>query len=96
MTDQAPVDYEVHQETIQTTNNAIVWSKDQCSFCDQAKQLLKLKGYEYEERNISSGNWSKEQLFELVPNARAVPQIFIDGNYIGGFTELRQYLQEAV
>ena len=96
MTDQVPVDYEVHQENIQTTNMAIVWSKDQCTFCDQAKQLLKLKGYEYEERNISSGNWSKEQLFELVPNARAVPQIFIDGNYIGGFTELRQYLQEAV
>ena len=96
MTDQVPVDYEVHQENSQTTNMAIVWSKDQCTFCDQAKQLLKLKGYEYEERNISSGKWSKEQLFELVPNARAVPQIFIDGNYIGGFTELRQYLQEAV
>ena len=96
MTDQVPVDYEVQQENIQTTNMAIVWSKDQCTFCDQAKQLLKLKGYEYEERNLSSGKWSKEQLFELVPNARAVPQIFIDGNYIGGFTELRQYLQEAV
>ena len=96
MTTQVPVDYEVQQENIQTTNMAIVWSKDQCTFCDQAKQLLKLKGYEYEERNISSGKWSKEQLFELVPNARAVPQIFIDGNYIGGFTELRQYLQEAV
>ena len=71
---------------------AIVWSKDQCPFCDQAKNLLKLKGIEYEERNINR-DWTREQLLEAVPGARTVPQIFLDGKLVGGFTDLRQHLQ---
>ena len=93
---EAPLDYIIETTEPSLSKVAIVWSKDQCSFCEQAKSLLTLKGYDYEERNITSGKWTREQLFEVVPNARSVPQIFIDGNYVGGFTELRQYLQEAV
>ena len=71
---------------------AIVWSKYHCPFCDQAKALLKLKGIEIEERKIGDG-YSKEDLLEAVPNARTVPQIFLNEEYIGGFTELKQRLQ---
>ena len=71
---------------------AIVWSKNACPFCDQAKNLLKLKGIEYEERNIST-DWTREQLLEAVPDARTVPQIFLDQQLIDGFTELRKHLQ---
>ncbi len=71
---------------------AIVWSKDPCPYCEQAKNLLTLKGIEYEERNITHGTWTREQLMEAVPNARTVPQIFLDGQLIGGFNELRAHL----
>ena len=71
---------------------AVVWSKNACPFCDQAKALLKMKGIEFEERNVSK-DWTKEQLLEAVPTARTLPQIFLDDNYIGGFTELRKHLQ---
>jgi glutaredoxin len=71
---------------------AIVWSKDQCPYCVQAKNLLTSQGIDYEERNINEG-YTKEQLLEAVPNARTLPQIFIDDKLIGGFTELRQHLQ---
>jgi glutaredoxin 3 len=71
---------------------AVVWSKDACPFCVQAKALLESKGIEYEERNIMQGTWSKEQLLEAVPTARTLPQIFLDGELIGGFTELRKHL----
>lgn len=71
---------------------AIVWSKYQCPYCDQAKALLKQKGIEFEERKIGDG-WTKEDLLEAVPTARTVPQIFLDGNLVGGFTELKQHLQ---
>jgi glutaredoxin len=71
---------------------AIVWSKDACPFCVQAKALLNSKGIELEERNIMHGTWTKEQLLEAVPDARTLPQIFLDDNYIGGFTELRKHL----
>lgn len=71
---------------------AVVWSKDACPFCDQAKNLLKSKGIEFEERNVSK-DWTKEQLLEAVPNARTLPQIFLDNTHVGGFTELRKHLQ---
>lgn len=70
---------------------AVIWSKYHCSFCDQAKQLLKMKGIEFEERKIGDG-WTKEELLEAVPTARTVPQIFLDEEYVGGFTELKQKL----
>jgi glutaredoxin len=71
---------------------AIVWSKDACPFCVQAKALLELRGIEYEERNVSK-NWTREQLLEAVPNARTLPQIFLDEVHIGGFTDLRSHLR---
>ena len=71
---------------------AVVWSKDSCPFCLQAKALLESNGIEFEERNVSK-DWTKDQLLAAVPNARTLPQIFLDDNYIGGFTELRRHLQ---
>lgn len=73
---------------------AVIWSKEACPFCDQAKALLALKGITYEERNIQQ-NWTREQLLEAVPTARTVPQIFIDERHIGGFNELKKYFDEA-
>jgi glutaredoxin len=71
---------------------AVVWSKLCCPFCDQAKALLEKKGIEYEERKIGNG-YTREDLLEAVPDARTVPQIFLDGELIGGFTELRKHLK---
>ena len=73
---------------------AIVCSKYNCPYCDQAKALLAQRGIAYEERKIGDG-YTKEELLEAVPNARTVPQIFINNQLIGGFTELRQHLEET-
>lgn len=73
---------------------AIVWSKDRCPYCDQAKALLTARGIEFEERNVSR-DWTREQLLEAVPTARTVPQIFLDEQLVGGFNELRQKLTES-
>ena len=74
---------------------AIVWSKYHCPYCDQAKALLSSKGIEFEEKKIGDG-YTKEELLEAVPNARTVPQIFLDGELVGGFTELKQKLTESI
>jgi glutaredoxin 3 len=71
---------------------AIVWSKYHCPYCDQAKALLTQKGIEFEERKVGDG-YTREDLLEAVPDARTVPQIFLDGNLIGGFIELKKHLQ---
>jgi glutaredoxin len=72
---------------------AIVWSKDSCPYCDQAKALLKSRNIEFEERNVSQ-DWTREQLLEAVPTARTLPQIFLNEELVGGFTELRKKLTE--
>jgi glutaredoxin len=73
---------------------AILWSKYNCPYCDQAKALLKQKGYQITENKIGDG-YTKEELLEAVPTARTVPQIFISGELIGGFTELKKHLEKV-
>ena len=73
---------------------AIVWSKDNCTFCDQAKALLEQRNIAYEEKKIGYG-YTREDLLEAVPTARTVPQIFVNNNHVGGFTELRRYIEET-
>ena len=75
-------------------NPVIIWSKYNCPYCDQAKALLKDRRIPFEERKIGDG-YTKEELLEAVPNARTVPQIIINGVSIGGFTELRKYIDET-
>ena len=70
-----------------------IWSKDMCPYCDRAKALLKQKNIEFEERKIGNG-WSKEQLLESVPSARTVPQIFLDGQHVGGYDDLVKHFKE--
>ena len=72
---------------------AIVWSKTPCPHCEHAKKLLDSKGIEYEVRDITEGTWTKEQLLEAVPNARSVPQVFLDDELVGGYTELVAHLK---
>jgi glutaredoxin 3 len=73
---------------------AVVWSKYHCPQCDQAKALLSQKGIPFEERKIGDG-YTREELLEAVPTARAVPQIFIDNEYVGSLTELKKRLENV-
>jgi len=69
---------------------AIVWSKYHCPYCEKAKALLQLNDIEYEERKIGDG-WTKEELLEVVPLAKSLPQIFLNEKLIGGYNELEEY-----
>ena len=65
-----------------------VYSKNNCPFCVQAKNLLKLKGFEYEEIKIDEVPEARE--FVLAEGHRTVPQIYQDGKLLveGGFQGL--------
>jgi glutaredoxin len=63
-----------------------VYSKNECSFCDRAKQLLESRGVEYKEINVSEHPEAREYLLEQ--GLRSVPQIYrgttlIPGGYQG-------------
>ena len=66
---------------------AVVWSSVGCVWCDKAKALLESKQIEIEVRMVGDG-YTKQDLLEAVPNARSVPQIFLDEEYIGGYDKL--------
>jgi len=73
---------------------ATIWSKYHCPYCDQAKALLKNRGIPFEEKKIGDG-YTREELLEAVPNARTVPQVFLDDKLIGGFQELNEHLKKV-
>jgi glutaredoxin 3 len=71
----------------------VVWSKPNCPFCVKAKALLDAKGIKYEVREIGSG-FTREDLLAAVPQAKTVPQIFLDNKLIGGYNELESMFKE--
>jgi glutaredoxin len=72
---------------------AVIWSKNNCVYCTKAKDYLKRKDIQVEERNVQSGDWTMTQMQEAIPNARAFPQIFIDGKYVGSYDKMMSYVQ---
>lgn len=72
---------------------AEVWSQTNCPACTEAKRLLSQNGVEVLEKMLGNDTgYTKKELLEAVPNARSVPQIFLDGEYIGGLQELKRKL----
>lgn len=77
-----------------------VYSKPACSFCDKAKALLSANGINYKEKVFDVGQPKVEgkEYVDLTafkqsyPEVKSVPQIFVEGTRIGGFTELTQFL----
>ncbi len=64
-----------------------MYSSKVCSYCHYAKRLLEDKGLPYTEINIGGDPVRTLEMMER-SGGRTVPQIFIDGRSIGGYTEL--------
>lgn len=64
-----------------------VYTKDHCPYCESAKKLLRSKGVAFEEINMQN---RPDELVALKKRTglMTVPQIFINGQLIGGFSEL--------
>lgn len=83
---------------------SVIWTRDNCVFCTRAKALLSNRSISFEERIIDvygrddrvlteNQKWvTREELLQAYPDAKTVPQIWLDGQHIGGYTELVQKL----
>lgn len=73
-----------------------VYSKNNCPFCVQAKNLLKLKNIQFEEVRIDENAEAKE--FILSQGHRTVPQIYQDGKLFveGGFQGLSKLTEDQI
>ncbi|QZH74695.1 MAG: glutaredoxin 3 [Erythrobacter sp.] len=72
-----------------------IYTKMFCGYCSRAKRLLDEKGVDYVEYDISMGGEKRDQMMARKPDARTVPQIFIDDRAIGGSDDLAMLEREG-
>lgn len=61
-----------------------------CPFCHRAKHLLKRKGVNYREIDVTLNSAQRSRMTELAGGIRTVPQIFIGSKHVGGCDELHE------
>ncbi|EGR1513912.1 glutaredoxin [Vibrio vulnificus] len=83
-----------------TLKGNIVFGKATCPYCVKAKQLLDAAGIDYQYHDVVK---ESAALYRMIPEVKAiigektpvtVPQIWLDGSYIGGSDKLEVYLKE--
>ena len=75
---------------------AIVYGSKMCNFCTLVVNALEKEGATVEKKDVSEPNILLEMREAAGENARTVPQVVIDGKYIGGYTEVDRYLRSLV
>jgi len=70
-----------------------IYSKDDCNFCEQTKQLLRVHKREYIEYKLGE-DFTREILLSKFPEAKTFPVVVVDGFHIGGFNDLQRQLNE--
>lgn len=71
-----------------------IYSTGTCPICDQTKNLLKKWNIKFDEARIDQDRDLLKEMLDVTNHARMVPQITIDGKWIGGFTELTEMHME--
>ena len=73
--------------------NIVIYSKANCPNCVTAKRLLDSKGIGYEERSMEDAD-TAHLFMNTYPHAKQMPQIFIEGQRVGGLAGLQAALKE--
>lgn len=74
--------------------NITIYTKSNCPNCTTAKQLLKSKGLEYNEVDVEVGD-RLAILLSHTPEARQMPQIWINDQRVGGLAGLQAALKQV-
>jgi glutaredoxin 3 len=72
--------------------HAEVFGTTSCRYCDDAKALLTERGIPFTFRNIDEDEDAFSVLLERIGNWLTVPQIFVAGEHVGGFSSLKERL----
>jgi glutaredoxin 3 len=77
------------------SNRVKIYSTAVCPICDKAKSLLSKWNIAYDEIRIDEDHAGLREMAKITNGARTVPQITIDDNWIGGFSELTELHMEG-
>lgn len=72
----------------------VVYSAVWCSYCKRVKQLLESKNIKYEVVDIDE--YPEKMMVLVNQGMRTIPQVFIEGESIGGYTETYEYFKNLV
>jgi glutaredoxin-like protein len=70
-----------------------IFTREGCGFCARAKALLDDLGYQYAE--VPLPHTTRTKVVGAVAGARTVPQVFVNGEHIGGLEALEQWARKA-
>ena len=70
--------------------NIIIYSSNNCGYCELAKSLLDSLNYQYQEINIQEMPDKRDEMLRKSNGRRTVPQIFINDLHVGGYDELNR------
>ena len=70
------------------TPEVVVWTKSGCPACVNAKRLFDSKKIKYQEKKLGSSPSMQKAFSIATKGAKSIPQIFINGEHIGGFDDL--------
>ena len=65
-----------------------IYTKDFCPYCTKAKALFNKKHISFEEIDVTGNSSLLEEMIQKSNGMRTLPQIFINGNHIGGCDDL--------
>jgi glutaredoxin 3 len=77
-----------------STSSVVVLSKPFCPYCDKAKALLTKMEIPFTTRTLGE-DLTREELLEIAPTARTMPQIIINSEVIGGYNQLNTYIENT-
>ena len=72
----------------------VIYTKDWCGYCHAAKSLLKQLNLPYTEIDVTRDHVQYGEMLKLSAGRTSVPQIFIDGVGIGGYTDLSRLVRD--
>ena len=67
-----------------------IFSTGTCPICDKTKNLFKKWGIDYTEARVDQDREELKEMLSVTNGARTVPQILIEGKWIGSFTDLTE------
>lgn len=87
------VSEKVERSALQSDNTSYIYGKKDCPFCHQAKDELTLRGIPFEWVDLEEiGKTAREVTGREV---KTVPQIFLEGQYIGGHDDLMKHFDQG-
>jgi len=84
----------VERHALQEDTRTIIYGRDTCPYCMRAKEEMSLRGIQFDFINLDEiGKTAAEVTGRKV---KTVPQIYVDGQYVGGYDELMAFLNQPM